>query len=673
MFDRDMSFLAFNARVLQEAADERNPLLPRLHFLAIFSSNLDEFFRVRVAGLRADLRRTERASASPLQKKLDRILREVDRQQERFGMIFREHLVPAMAAHNWRWRLPEYLSDAELQYIRQHVAPELRKASQFTPIGAEQPMLQNRRLYFYVRMQSLAEGYSEEWLLPYPEGWPRFITLFPSQPGCRFMFLDDVWRVVLDGWFPDHRLEGFYAIKLNRDAALHWEEGATGSLPQRVQHSLPQRETNPPSRFLYDRHMPPQHLGRLRSLLGLQEADLAPGGRYHNWNDLWRTPFPAQKPELHWPAQPEVPYLPFESVSLISKAVDQADHALFTPYHPYDYVIRFLREAAVDPQVQRIDMSIYRLATDSLMGKALLQARAHGKEVVVFVEVKARFDEASNLDWGRQLEDAGAQVYYGLENRKVHAKALLITRLGHDRTHYQALLSTGNFNEQSAGVYSDLVLLTADRQLGSDLARLFRALSQQKDIPRLDAMKSAPWHLRSFWYQQLDALIEAARTGHHVSLKARINALEDPGMVRKLYEASQAGVHLQLLVRGICCAVPGVAGMSERMEIRSYVGRYLEHARCFILEGPQGVSYYASSADWMTRNLDHRIEILFPVRQPNIQQRIRQWFDFQWQDSFKTRKINQKQTNPYITRKRKRAGQDGQTRFYESLLQQEAQ
>ncbi len=650
--NRDLSWLAFNHRVLQEAADPTVPLYERIKFLAIWSSNLDEFFRVRVASLRA-LNRLKKKTQKQLDiapdKLLKRLLKAVWLQQEEFGDIFRNRVKKDLARQGIflvrEHELTEHQKAYLRNYFREHILSLLSPV--FLSDDKQPPFLHNRALYLVVHLRRPSAETKKEGeqyvLVEIPSTLtPRF-HLLPSEDGRHYVvFLDDVIRLCLHDVFPQHDVLGAYAVKLTRDAELELGDEFSGDLLQKVKKALKKRSEGPPSRFLYDTDMPKRMLQFLQKHFQLAEDDLVPGSRYHNFNDLFTLPNPKAPALIYEPMVPLPVYTGDGSVFEDIRARDVLAHY---PYHAYDGVLRFLREAADDPAVRSINITLYRVARNSNVVEQLLRAARQGKEVTAFVEVKARFDEESNIFWAEELEKAGARVHYSLPNMKVHTKLCLVERVEKDAPRFYAYLATGNFNENAAALYTDFGFFTADERLTTEVRAVFGILCRNRKKGHFDHLLVAPFTMR----ERLELLIEReakqARKGREAYILAKMNALEDPGIIQKLYAASCDGVQIRLIVRGICCLIPGLKRMSENIEVVSIVDRFLEHARAFVFCNGGEPLVYLSSADWMRRNLDRRIETAFPIYDPTLREKILRILELQWSDTVKARVITKKLEN----------------------------
>jgi polyphosphate kinase len=650
--DRDLSWLSFNDRVLQEAKDPRVPLLERLKFLAIYSSNLDEFYRVRVASLRslAKLNKADRTALDvPAEKLIERLNRKALKQQQEFGKLYRDTLLPMLAKKGIRLLDEQKLGPAQVRHVRtffaDKVAPHLNTAS---IRAGNAPFIEDRKLYFAIRLKQKTGTKPRSVLLNIPsDEVGRFLVLPATRGRTDILFLDDAIRLCLPQYFTGYKVLSCHAIKLSRDAELYLNEEFAGNVKDKVRKSLKKRSTGVPSRFLYDHSMARPVLRALRSLLGLAKQDLVPGGRYHNFSDLMKLPVTGHD-ELR-----DAPWPPLAHPALAGSTdpfalLAQGDVLLHFPYHDFMQFVRLLQQAVTDPLVQRISITLYRVAKDSAVCAALLDALREGKAVTVFVEVQARFDEGTNLYWGELLEKAGATVLYSYEKLKVHCKLCLIERRVKGRTQRIAYLGTGNFNERTARLYADVALLTARPAITQEVAEVFAHLADRRHRPRLQHLLMAPTTLRSGVEALVDKEIAMALSGRPAGILLKVNSLEDRALISKLYDASRAGVQVRIIVRGICCLVPGIVGTSELISAISIVDRYLEHTRAFVFQNGGDPLVYLSSADWMGRNLDRRIEVAFPVQDAALKQELLEVLDLQWRDRTKARRIDLHQTNPHL-------------------------
>jgi polyphosphate kinase len=648
-YERDLSWLSFNHRVLQEAEDPSNPLLERVKFLAIYSSNLDEFYRVRVASLRSlnRLKRKERvAYGIPAAKLIDRINLQATGQQERFGALWRGTLLPALSRHGIRILDDARLTAQQDAFVRKEftkrIAPLIETA---VARAGNAAFIEDRKLYFACHVKAKGKARPKVVVVRIPsDTLGRFLVL-PSRKGrVDLIFLDDAVRLSVCELFPAHKVTDCYAFKLTRDAELYLEEEFGGDVKEKVRKSLRKRSTGLPSRFLFDARMPPRMVAALREMLGLSKADLVHGGRYHHFSDLMRLPVSGRADLRDRPWKPLAHPLigrardPF-------KGIASRDQLLHFPYHDFQCFVQWLRQMARDPGVRSIKMTLYRVAEGSEVCAELIEALKRRKKVTVFVEVQARFDEGSNLAWGERLEKAGATVLYSYEGLKVHCKLCLVQRVEGGRMKSYAYLGTGNFNERTARLYADDALITAHEGITRDVALVFEHLQDRRKAMACKHLLIAPADMRSRLEALIDKEIEQAQRGKEAGILLKLNSLEDHAIIAKLYDASRAGVPVRIIVRGICCLVPGIPGLSDRIEAISIVDRYLEHARAFVFRNGGTPSVYFSSADWMGRNLDRRIEVGFPILDPALRQETIDLLEIQWSDNTKARIIDESQSN----------------------------
>ncbi len=647
--NRDLSWLAFNERVLQEAQDELVPLYERIKFLAIYSSNLDEFFRVRVASLRS-FRKLKKKTRKELDIQPKKELREIQQiiaqQQHAFGRTFREEILPALQAKGIYLLEDQAFNESQHAFVRQYFLEEIQPLLKATFLADAEgaPFLENAALYFVVQFPED----DQVAIVNIPSSQlPRFIAL-PDADGAHFLtFLDDIVRSNLALFF-GKPIQAAFAIKLSRDAELDLEDEFTGDLIEKIKKGLKTRNIGLPTRFLYDSDMPEELLLQLKDLFQLNKNDLIPGARYHNFNDFLSFPNPLQDTGLQDIPLPALPYSTLEQAQSLLALIAKQDYLLHFPYQKYDYVIRLIEEAAADPAVEAIKITLYRIAGKSAVVEGLLKACQQGKHVTVFVELKARFDEENNLQWGARLEAAGAKVYYSQPGIKVHSKLLLISRLETNALKYYTYIGTGNFNEKTSQLYTDHALLTADQRLGTEVLQVFDYLEDGKK-PKLKHLLVSPFTLRQRFLERVDREIAFAKKGKEAHIRLKMNSLEDKRMIDKLYKASQAGVKIQLIVRGICCLKAGVKGLSENIQIISIVDRFLEHARIYWFANGGDEKLYIASADWMTRNLDRRVEVAVPIYNPQLFNELKDILAIQWQDNVKARSLQADEINQYKT------------------------
>lgn len=646
--NRELSWLAFNYRVLQEAQHPEVPLLERLKFMAIFSSNLDEYFKVRVATLRrlVKLKKKTRAKlGEDPAPQLEQVLAEVGRQQHEFGETFRNSILPELRQEHIHLISEHDLTEEQRTFVRQYFHERVQDL--LSPVILDETLhhlfLKDQTVYMTFLLteplQAKKAGDEERVLvmeLPTRRHGGRFVQL-PTEGKERYvMFLDDVIRCCAHELFPKFKRVQVHAIKISRDAELDLQEEVSGNLLAKIKSSLQKRETGYPARLLYDPAMPKEVLRAVMQKTHITKDELVEGSRYHNFRDFFGFPDMGLK-HLQYAPQPALKHPSLPARGSLLNAIAAKDHLLHFPYQTYDYVLRLLREAATDVAVSAVSITLYRVAEKSEVAKALLKAVKHGKQVTVVVELKARFDEESNIRWAEKLQRAGANVIYGVPDLKVHSKLCLITRVEAGYSRQYAYLSTGNFNEVTSNIYSDHALLTADERLTREVSAIFQYFLNRVTPPPFEHLLVAPFELREKLNALIDTEINNARAGEEAYIILKLNALQDDRMILKLYEASQAGVQIELLIRGISCAVPQVPGQSENIQQRSLVDRYLEHARVYVFGNGGQEKVYVASADWMARNLDHRVEVAFPLYDPAVRREVRDLLDLQRQDNVKSR------------------------------------
>ena len=654
--ERDISWLAFNHRVLQEATDPTMPLFERIKFMAIYSSNLGEFFAVRVAQHRNLLRiskKTKKELDLHPREVLKAILKIVNEQQEEFNQIFSDQIEPALRQNHIflkrRLDLDEEQKDFVEEYFKQNMLPFVQPV--LLVKNKIRPFLTNSSLYLTVMMRTKGKpnGSLQYAIVKVPsDHLPRFIKL-PSEEGQHdVIMIDDIVRHSIAWLFPGYDVLDTYSIKLTRDAELYIDDEFSGDLIQKIKKSLLRRDVGPAARLVYDREMPKQLLKYLQSVLELENYDLLPEGRYHNNFDFFKFPDFG----LHHLKQrplPSLAYIPLEASQDFFETIRLEDQMIHLPYHSYESVIQFFEEASMDPNVTHIKIIQYRVAKESRIMNALMEAVKRGKRVSAFVEVKARFDEEANLSWGARLEEAGVRVHYSFPGLKVHAKAALIRRIENGKPKLYSFLSTGNFHEVTAKIYSDIGLFTADTRLTSEIARIFSILETRK-LPSVDFehLLVGQFNLRSELVNLINYEIAQAQEGKKAEIILKLNSLQDTDMIDLLYRASAAGVRIKLIVRGICCLIPGEEGLSTNISAISIVDRYLEHARIFIFHNSGDPKIYLSSADWMTRNLSYRIETVFPIYNEKIRKMIFDIVEGQLNDNVKARIIDREGKNKFV-------------------------
>jgi polyphosphate kinase len=645
--NRELSWLEFNRRVLEEAQDPSVPLLERVKFLAIFSANLDEFFMVRVATLKRRMRTGDKAAgldglthAETMAAVAARIHELVDQQHS----CFLEDIQPLLAAEGILLLRPKDTSEEQQRfledYFRRTFLPVL------TPLAVDHghpfPYLGNRSLCLVVSIRPSAPSalpHSTVSVVHIPgQVLPRFVAL-PDPAGRHvFMLLEDVIRLHLPAVYNGYEILSSHAIRVTRDADLR-PPGRPDDLLASIEESLRERRLGTAVRLQYDADLPPDILGRLLDELELSPEDLYEGEGFTAFSDLFQLYAALDVPRLKDRPLPPHPVPAFERAADIWSAIRARDVLVHHPYHTFDAVTRFVREAAIDPKVLAIKMTFYRVSPASPIAHALRTAVENGKEVAVLVELQARFDEEANIGWARALEEVGAHVVYGLSGFKTHCKACLVVRQEADGLRRYCHLATGNYNARTGGVYEDLGLFTSRESFGEDLTELFNLLTGYTRPHGFHHLLLAPSDLREGLVERIRREAGHARAGRPARIIAKMNGLADKSLIEELYEASGAGVRIDLIVRGICCLRPEVPGLSDHIRVISIVDRFLEHARIFYFENGGDGEYLLASADWMPRNLDRRVEIAFPVLDPGLQAQLREILEIQLADTVKARRI----------------------------------
>jgi polyphosphate kinase len=630
-----------------EAADTAVPLYERIKFLAIYSSNLDEFFRVRVAALRsiADInkKKINKKFSQPPAALLEKILDEVHCQQEEFGRIKRDVILPELRKNGIFFYREEAVKPYHKQFTEQYFKEEILAKLDPEFLGAEKNIhLDNRALYHVLDMIS-PSGQRQFAKLNIPsDALPRFVELPRDKEFYYFIAIDDIIREHADFVFPGFEIKGCYSIKLNRDADLNIDDEFSGNLVKKIKKQITKRNLGVPSRFLYDTSMPPELLNVLVELFDLSQEDLVPGGRYHNMHDLFQLPNPLS-PELENEPFPVIRRKDLDTAPIRS-VMDKKDVMLHFPYQSYDYVLRFFNEAAYDEEVSEIKATFYRIASDSFISNSLITAARNGKKVTVFVEIKARFDEANNLKWAEKMENAGIRIIYSIPGLKVHAKVALITRRDSDgEKKFYAFFGTGNFNEKTAAVYADEALLTTNYILTNELNKVFNRLEGDEDKVEFKELLVSQYNITNVLHEKIDREIEAVRSGGKGKILLKLNNIQDDKMISRLYEAAEEGVEVELIIRAICCIVPG-----RNIRIRRIVDRYLEHSRVYYFYAEGKEEMYMGSADWMKRNLYRRIEVVFPLYDKQVKQEILKMIEIQLKDNTKATFIDHRLLNQRV-------------------------
>lgn len=656
---KELSWLSFNERVLQEAADPGVPVIERLHYLGIFSNNLDEFFRVRVAEVRRLAVFSDRADKKTNNELLEKIQDRVVTMQKRFVQINIEVLDELNKRRIYlinEKQLSQHQAEFVKAYFNNYVLPEL------SPVILDEtlpmPDLLDQSIYFAVKL--IHKEQVRYALLEIPtDRLSRFIQI-PQRKGKRgkvFIVLDNVIRHCLRDVFGGHlsidQAEA-YTIKVTLDAELELGEGITESLIEKVESSLKMRIKADPVRFLYDSEIPQDMLDFIKRKLGLEKYDsVIAGGRYHNSKDFME--FPNVGPSyLAFKKLHKIPVPSLEATINYFECIRASDALLYYPYNSFSYIVRFLRAAAIDPDVKSIKINLYRVARNSQVINSLINAIRNGKVVIVVVELQARFDEQNNIDWAERLTEAGVNVIFGVPGLKVHSKLILVTRQEGGSEKFYTHIGTGNFHEKTANIYTDFSLLTYHQEIGQDVDKVFNFIQYTYKRDKFKHIMVSPNTNRIGITSLIEREIKAIQKGKPAGIFIKCNNLVDQDIIEKLYQASQAGVKIRIIVRGMCTILPGIKGLSENIEAISIVDRFLEHARVFVFENRGKPDYYISSADLMTRNLDYRVEVTCPVYDKTARKKIQLVLDTQWNDRVKARIINATQDNQKKSRGNKR-------------------
>ena len=652
-FKRDISWLSFNYRVLLEAEDDTLPVYERIKFLSIYSSNLEEFYEIRVAEHRGVIMKknyTEESGAEA-EEVLTEITNEVNRQQREYYRIFSEKILPELHRQNiylYQDSDPESFHEEFVHnFFNEEVFPFLSPV--MIQAGDIRTFIRDRRLYLVIRMVKKSkrkpeEGQAPEYhyammKIPYAKV-PRFIELPEHEGKFYIMFIDDIIRANLANIFPGYIIDSCYSIKISRDADIYLEN-EKGNIVESIRKKVKKRKIGDLSRFMYDRAMPDDFLAFICDAFGITGDDLVVGGRYLNLQDLAKLPNPKGKElEQQIPSPMRIPYL--DEKGSVFRAVKKKDIMLHFPYQSFDYLIRFLMEAAFDPKVDEIKITQYRVAENSAVINTLVSAAQNGKKVTVFVELKARFDEENNMSTAERMEQAGIRIIYSIPGLKVHAKVAVIIRKdsedGNKRRDF-AYLSTGNFNEKTARVYSDMALLTCNDEIITDINKVFAVLEGKLTEPTFRHLLVARFNMVPELIRMIHCEIEHVKQGRRGRIVLKMNGLHDQNMINELYHASECGVEIDLIVRGICCLVPDQP-YSANIRITRIVDMFLEHSRIWYFYNDGKEDLYLTSADWMRRNLNRRIETAFPILVPEIKQEVIDILKIQMRDNVKACQID---------------------------------
>ncbi len=671
--NREISWLDFNARVLQEANDNNVPLIERLRFLGIFSNNLDEFFQVRYATVKriAQSSKTGKKvfagrSATVLLKEITaKVIKLQSESLEILNGIYQE-----MEAENIFFIDHNEVQKEQEAFLKNYFIQNVNPALVTIILSNTQNQdLTDNKAFLVVTMEIEEEGGPPIYaLIEIPKNTKRFIVLPKKSDGKQYiMMLDDLIRYhfhMIFSFFNYKKIQA-HMVKITRDAELDLEEDVSISYVEKITMSVKDRMISDPVRLVYDNEIPEETLRFVMDKLNIDSTDgLIPGGKYHQRRDYMDFPS-LDRPDLLYSS---IPKLPIPGLSLeenILDAIAKKDYLLYAPYQDFSYVIKFLREAALDPTVKSIKITIYRLSKASHIVSALINAAKNGKKVLVQIELQARFDEKNNINFAEKLEAAGVRLIFGIPGLKVHSKICIIERIQQNKNKRYGFVSTGNFNESTAKIYTDYTLFTANQKILKEVNKVFNFLEVSYKLKKYKHLIVSPHYSASILSKLIDQEIENKKNGLPSGISLKLNNITNYPLVDKLYEASQAGVKIKMMVRGICCLVPGVKGLSENITVLSVVDKFLEHPRVLIFENGGEKKIYLSSADFMTRNIENRVEVACPVYDKEIQKQILDTFDLSWNDNTKARIVNQHPQNKMVTPKKGAPMQRSQWTIYD--------
>lgn len=658
--NREISWLWFNDRVLQESADTNVPLIERLRFLGIFSNNLDEFFKVRYATVKRIVDAGKKGKSALGGETAKDLLAEITKividQQARSVNILKE-IQEELEGQNIfiikETELNETQRDFVKDYFLKKVSPQLMTI--ILNDLTEFPILKDTAAYLAVKMIIIGDQIAEDKekryaLIEIPKGIDRFVVLPKEGNKNYIIILDDLIRYCLRNIFTMFEYESISAhmIKITRDAELDMDNDLSKSFIAKISSSVEHRKLGDPVRFVYDKNIAKDTLRFLKEKMNIEDTDsVIPGGRYHNRRDYMGFPSLGRN-DLMYDKIDALPVKGFSMEGSLLEQIAQKDYLQYAPYHTFSYVIKFLREAALDPKVRAIKITVYRLASNSQVAASLINAVKNGKQVTVQIELQARFDEQANIEYAEQLQAEGVKLIFGVPGLKVHSKICVIEREEDEGMKRYGFISTGNFSEATARIYTDYTLFTAHEAILKELNKVFDFFETTYKINKYKHLVVSPHYTKSTFQKLIDNEIANAIVGKEAYIKIKMNSFTSYKMVDKLYEASRAGVKIQLIIRGVCCLIPGVKGMSENIEAISIVDKFLEHPRMFIFGNEGDPKIYISSADWMTRNLDYRVEVGCPIYDEDIKQELLDTFEISWSDNVKARVFNERQDNSYL-------------------------
>ncbi len=645
-FDRDVSWLSFNNRVLLEAASERVPILERLKFLAIFSSNMDEFYRVRIPTIM-----DEAGNDNNAKQHVEKITSIIQHQLTEFGIILKSKILPNLEKEGiaivYNNEIPNVIKPLLENTFFAALLPHL----QCKLVNRKEDIyVENNVLYKCIFSKNNIDNAENIWVVNIPsESCGRFVKIMHEEK-TYLVFIDDIITAYATYLLPnDDVIEHSCNIKVTRNGALEIEGSIDDHLLETMEHKIVEREFGSASRFLYDASMPDNLLKKLMDTLPLDNTKPSAGGRYHNLKDFFGVPI--SHTTLQYPIWPSILYKLATNYNSLLDAIMEKDILIHPPYNDYATVLRFFGEAATNTDVVEIYTTLYRVASTSKIANALVTAAKNGKKVTVLVEIKARFDEANNVAWSKKLKKAGVQVVFSDPKLKVHAKIALVKKRNvNNRIDYIGMYATGNLNEGTAKLYTDHILMTANTQMAQDLEKLFLTLCLERAKEALPVWEPqmlliAQYNLQQTFLNLIDKEIVNAKAGLPASIIIKMNNLEEQVLISKLYEASNAGVTIQLIVRSICCCIPGIDNMSANITVTRIVDKYLEHGRIFIFHNHGDETMYLGSSDWMNRNIYKRIEVCFPVLNTALKQQIKDLIHLQLSDNVQAVNLNANMDN----------------------------
>ncbi|WP_029268484.1 polyphosphate kinase 1 [Flavobacterium sp. KJJ] len=641
LISSEISWLSFNNCILDEADDSNNSLYERIKFLAIHSSNLDEFFRVKIRKL---LIKNSKKNNDLLQK----ILTEVNQQQKRFGAVWNSSILPELASNNIVYYEDQELLTEHLHEIEYYFKSIILSYIQVIYISVNQPktyFLNNRSLYFLVKLKDTSGNYNYAYLNIPSDKLDRYKQLQSQGDTHYIISIDTIIKNCLSLIFPSGKVVSCNAIKLNRDENYLIEDENSGDLIAKIEAKIEERKRGSSTRFLYDSNMDSEAISVCKKAFRLKKDEMIKGGSHHNLYDLFKFPNPV-KPNLQGKNYPGLKHLPFESGKSIFSSIDKQNQLLYFPYQSYYYVLQFFNQAAINRNVLEIKITLYRISSQSLIANALISAAKNGKKVTVFVEVKARFDEYNNLFWSREMKNAGIKIIQSMPNLKVHAKVAMVTmkdKYG-NKKHYN-YLSTGNFNESTANVYSDFGFFTSEKKYADDLKKVFTFLKTKKIGQEPKHILVASFNMKDKLLELIDQEIKNKKAGKEAAVFLKVNGVDEKDIIDKLVEASRAGVEITLIVRGICTLLQGIKNVSENIKIFRIVDMFLEHSRIYKFANNGAEKIYLSSADMLSRNLNRRIEVAFPLYDEKHIAYINKIIQMQLEDNTKRRTINSQGNN----------------------------